>query len=411
MESRDDILNFWIGGGANELVMKKHGLDKYLSSSGYERRDGIDEEEMHNYCNGMENRRSRSRSRARRELIHERQQKECYRQFVQSKKPQNLVSILKTSKCYSAQPMKSNRVTVSTETPKNIDIDIEMVDSDQGIAVSHLPNGEVETMFKELCIDNCSPELDTSIDENKIITKTEKIKSLDFPPEICMKRDIALRLHYTGVRFRDITESENEEAVKQSLFAALKRTKLLAPNDHCAYDCFQRAGMDELTSVGKVATFTVRSAFPIGTCLEYDFFNGSTNLDMNKMPNDSEEILKCFVPKGLIHCEETNSNFYDNQDLVKAELQEKDFVQILNDELPSSIRVLCWSPVNYDKHGDNLEYLKHHAIRNFSSIQIQHYVEDEGNETRQFLKAGTRTSKKRLSSRNQSMWSMWSRAE
>ncbi|GFH47988.1 predicted protein [Chaetoceros tenuissimus] len=407
MESRDDIPNFWMGGGANELVLKKHGLDKYLTS-GSERRDDNDEEEMFNYYNGMESHRSRSRSRARREMIRERQQKECYRQFVQSKKPQeNIVSILKTSKCYSRHPTKSNRVTVSSETPTTIDIDIEMLDSDQGIAVSHLPNGEVETMFKGLCIDNCSPELDSSIDEDNIITKTEEIQTFHFPPEKCMKRDIALRLHYAGVRFKDITKSENEEAVKQSLFAALKRTKLLAPNDHCAYDCFQKAGMDELTSVGKVATITVRSAFPIGTCLEYDFFNGSTNLDVERMPSDSEKTFQSFVPKGLMHYEEMNSNFYDSQDLVKAELQEKDFVQILNDELPPSIRVLCWSPANNAKDSDNLDYLKHHAIRNFSSIQ--HYVEDEENETRQFLKAGTRTSKKRLSSRNQSMWS--SRAE
>lgn len=409
MESRDDIPNFWTGGGANELVMKKHGIDKYLSS-GSERRDYNDEaqEELHNYHNGMEGHRSMSRTRSKREIFRERKQKECYRQFMQSKKPQqNIVSILKTSKCYSGQPTKSNRVTVSPETHTTIDIEFETIDSDHVIAVSHLPNGEVETMFQGLCIDKCSPELDASIDEDNIISNTEEIKTLHFPPEKCMQRDIALRLHYAGVRFKDITKSENEEEVKQSLFAALKRTKLLAPNDHCTYDCFQKAGVDELTSVGKVATLTVRSAFPIGTCLEYDFFNGSTNLEAERMPSDSEETLQCFVPKGLMHCEEMNSNFYDSQDLVKAELQEKDFVQILNDELPPSIRVLCWSPANNAKDSDNLEYLKHHAIRNFSSVQ--HYVEDEVNETRQFLKAGTRTSKKRLSSRNQSMWS--SRAE
>lgn len=358
MESRDDVPNFWMGGGANELVMKKHGLGKYLSQ-GSERRDDNDEEEMYNYYNEMESHRSRSRTRARREMVRERKQKECYRQFMQSKKPQqNIVSILKTSKCYSRQPTKSNRVTVSSEMPTTIDIDFELVDSDQGIAVSHLPNGEVETMFKGLCIDNCSPELDTSIDKDDIMnnTRTEETKTLHFPPEKCIKRDIALRLHYAGVRFKDITKSENEEAVKQSLFAALKRTKLLAPNDYCEYDCFQKSGVDELTSVGKVATFTVRSAFPIGTCLEYDFFNGGTNLDVERMPSDSEETLQCFLPKGLMHCEEMNSHFYDSQDLVKAELQEKDFVQILNDELPSSIRVLCWSPVNNEKQSDNLSF-------------------------------------------------------
>lgn len=156
-----------------------------------------------------------------------------------------------------------------------------------------------------------------------------------------MTRHIALRFHYDGATYNGLAQNVNsptDNSVEKALFAALQKTCLIDSRESCGYS---RSGRTDkgVSAFGQVVALRVRSAFPIGSYLIGE--DSKRLLQEDSLPKNHLEKLKCLVPK-----KKGKNNQNDESDLVEKEMLEKDFAQLINNVLPSNIRILGWSPVS-----------------------------------------------------------------
>jgi tRNA pseudouridine38/39 synthase len=178
-----------------------------------------------------------------------------------------------------------------------------------------------------------------------------------------MTRHIALRFHYDGSTYSGLAQNVNtphDNSVEKALFAALQKTCLIENRESSGYT---RSGRTDkgVSAFGQVVAIHVKSAFPVGTCQSFPC--GSDVCDENRteevrvlarqllqevdLPKNHWETLKCWVPvKQKKNRTKGNEDFHHGEvDMVEKEMKERDFAQMLNNVLPTTIRVLGWSPV------------------------------------------------------------------
>ncbi len=216
-------------------------------------------------------------------------------------------------------------------------------------------------------------------------------------------RHIALRFHYDGANYCGLAENRNsstDNSVEKVLFAALEKTRLIDPEEETEEEGFGSGGVGIISEIkgegdddntqeqniaenrtkntrndckysrsgrtdkgvsafGQVIALRVRSAFPVGTMIPSMISDSHSSMDQIKkmqnsdLPNNSITALSCWVPssqkkasqtKGQHHQDGTSSR--DDGSLKKRTISEKNFCQILNNVLPTEIRILGWSPVS-----------------------------------------------------------------
>ena len=174
-----------------------------------------------------------------------------------------------------------------------------------------------------------------------------------------MTRHIALRFHYDGSTYNGLAQNVNspqDNSVEKVLFSALQKTCLIESRSSCGYS---RSGRTDkgVSAFGQVVALRVRSAFPVGTSFfsngDGDAQNGrnsshlvsmegSTLMQEADLPKNHLEKIKCWVP---VKPKGKTEKGGEESKLVSKEMTERDFAQIINNVLPSTVRVLGWSPV------------------------------------------------------------------
>lgn len=224
--------------------------------------------------------------------------------------------------------------------------------------------------------------------------KSKKKDKKQRPKVTYMTRHIAFRFHYDGATYNGLAENRNcssDNSVERALFAALEKTRLLDPKaevtdeegelmvvehkdedervvdygigrntrDECKYS---RSGRTDkgVSAFGQVIALRVRSAFPVGTkILSEDNVDADNNSNENNlklmqesdMPKNSTKEINCWVPstqKKMKQNDGKAGNGENATSLQERTIIEKNFCQILNNVLPTTIRMLGWSPVSND---------------------------------------------------------------
>ncbi len=169
-----------------------------------------------------------------------------------------------------------------------------------------------------------------------------------------MTRHIALRFHYDGATYNGLAQNVNtptDNSVEKVLFAALQKTCLIESRSQCGYS---RSGRTDkgVSAFGQVVALRVRSAFPIGTRLGKVTDNDPSTTDDDRgiiqetdLPKNHLEKIPCWVPSKPKKNKKGGINGSETTKLIQKDMTERDFAQMLNNVLPSTVRVLGWAPV------------------------------------------------------------------
>lgn len=206
--------------------------------------------------------------------------------------------------------------------------------------------------------------------------KDEKKKKKSKNPTHYMIRHIAFRFHYDGATYNGLAENRNsptDNSVEKTLFAALEKTclidseeeekdkfdgmtsKIIVTQDNNSIrnsrnECkYSRSGRTDkgVSAFGQVIALRVRSAFPVGTLIIND--SDKVIMQESDLPNNSTTEVNCWVPSNQMKQGTSQDATIDNNSSLQQRcITEKNFCQMLNNVLPSSIRMLGWSPVSQD---------------------------------------------------------------
>jgi len=192
-----------------------------------------------------------------------------------------------------------------------------------------------------------------TLEQLKAIQK-RKVKPNNNNSDRYMTRNIALRFHYDGATYNGLAQNVNsptDNSVEKVLFAALQKTCLIESRETCG---FSRSGRTDkgVSAFGQVVALKVKSAFPIGTSFQQqhnaDGDDGTcprvkSLMQEIDLPKNSMEKISCWVPPKPN--KKKNSDDNTESKMVEKEMTERDFAQMINNVLPTTVRVLGWSPV------------------------------------------------------------------
>ena len=193
--------------------------------------------------------------------------------------------------------------------------------------------------------------------------KTKK-SSREFIFNSYSQRKIALKFCYQGWAYNGLAAQSKPTplpTVEETLFEALSKSKLIDPTKSFDGCDWSRCGRTDkgVSSSGQVIALWVRSNFTVKNkpstissfrppTLERPL--KFTNDQMNLLNNSDDSQLK---DKIINEAREKLNKSLDNDENI----QELNYIQILNSILPSTIRILAWSPVHttFDARFDCLE--------------------------------------------------------
>ena len=154
----------------------------------------------------------------------------------------------------------------------------------------------------------------------------------------------------------------NDNSIERALFAALSKTCLITSREEANYS---RAGRTDrgVSAWGQVIALNLKSAIPLGARLPAENENGNgdgegengreVTEDDLPLSSDAQDGLDCYAP---IRSKKNKKNRKQNTDgnnqqtaetppLKRRTISELNYVRMLNNVLPPTIRVLGWCPV------------------------------------------------------------------
>eukprot|EP00804_Cyclotella_cryptica_P006905 CCRYP_007051-RA/>CCRYP_007051-RA protein AED:0.21 eAED:0.21 QI:84/1/1/1/1/1/2/1163/687 len=238
-------------------------------------------------------------------------------------------------------------------------------------------------------------EAKTSLNTKKAdkMQKNNEKSNSNTPGEKYRTRHVALQFSYDGTDYSGFAQNVGKEcdnSVEKALFAALEKTRLLVSPDQMmgviSSDSAvekENADRDELEEEesknnnqisartaskysrcgrtdkgvhanGQVVALYLKSAFPllaknvISPKDGNDAKEPGNILEDDDLPKNSLDALECFVPRrgNKKSKQETNPSLTESLEIKS--ITEYDYPRILNNILPSSIRILGWCPVSSD---------------------------------------------------------------
>ena len=175
-------------------------------------------------------------------------------------------------------------------------------------------------------------------------------------------RHIALRFYYDGAKYNGLAQNvgnDKDQSVEKALFQALTKSRLVESREASGYS---RCGRTDrgVSAAGQVVAFqNMKSAIPIDATFDLE---GKEKIMSDQLPNNSiTEVTAWVLPnKKDKKRKQKNSNTDLDQQYVEDEpkvnvparqqkqLREYPYANILNNLLPSDIRILGWCPVSDD---------------------------------------------------------------
>ena len=209
----------------------------------------------------------------------------------------------------------------------------------------------------------------------------KKLKEASSPPGVHRTRHVALQFSYDGTQFSGFAENvgtEGDNSIEKALFAALEKTRLLVtPDENGAFVLKKQAdksshqedesenGHDKAISArtaaqysrcgrtdkgvhahGQVVAMYLKSAFPLSAkavVMGSDSKSQGDDLDEESLPKNSLDKMECFVMPRKKKQGNAQAELPAHQ--LKT-ISEYDYAKVLNNVLPSSIRVIGWCPVS-----------------------------------------------------------------
>ncbi|KAL7457558.1 hypothetical protein ACHAWC_009994 [Mediolabrus comicus] len=189
------------------------------------------------------------------------------------------------------------------------------------------------------------------------------------PIEKHRTRHIALQFSYDGTIYSGFAQNvgkEYDNSVEKQLFAALEKTHLLVSPDENGMlteterteaengqvpartaSKYSRCGRTDkgVHANGQVVALYLKSAFPLlarsSVC---DSDEPGDVLEEESLPKNSLDFLECFTPPRKKNNKRGSSE--SQPAYQRRVINEYDYCKILNNVLPSSIRMLGWCPVS-----------------------------------------------------------------
>jgi tRNA pseudouridine38/39 synthase len=183
--------------------------------------------------------------------------------------------------------------------------------------------------------DHCSSSKKKSLHSTTQKRKNQEQKSVNSDME-CRKRHIALEIWYDGRNYTGLAENVGTDAdrsVERALFVALQRARLVQDRSSCSYS---RSGRTDkgVSAAGQVVALQLKSAFAMPASLtEPPHQQPIANQDL---PQNSSDKLTIWTPNIK----------KPGEAWKRKEMAEYPYDKILNNLLPSDIRVLGWTPVS-----------------------------------------------------------------
>ena len=185
------------------------------------------------------------------------------------------------------------------------------------------------------------------LDTQKVLTQSNTdTKSDPFSFSLHPRRKIALKFCYAGSKYnglafqKDYTPLPTVEGV---LFDALARTRLIDPEKGFEGCQWERCGRTDrgVSAAGQVISLWVRSALGVSS-LEEAEDEPKTHITSLESP-----VEECYDDLPLMaDLDPPFSSCVQNQGATSSSATEIQYIQVLNRVLPSTIRVICWSPVS-----------------------------------------------------------------
>jgi tRNA pseudouridine38/39 synthase len=187
------------------------------------------------------------------------------------------------------------------------------------------------------------------LDSAKVVTQSNKDTDSElFSFSSHPRRKIALKFCYSGSEYsglafqKDYTPLPTVEGV---LFDALARTRLIDPEKGFEGCQWERCGRTDrgVSAAGQVISLWVRSA--LGVSIPEEPVDESATQTQIMSSGSPVEDCKDDLPL-MVELDPPFSSCVQSQDPVSSPETEISYIQVLNRVLPSTIRVICWSPIS-----------------------------------------------------------------
>lgn len=190
------------------------------------------------------------------------------------------------------------------------------------------------------------PASEISVPEEIVAKKKKQKQQKVFDMNKYRQRHIALQVQYEGGAFHGFASQEGRsnnvklpidqqtETVEKQLFDKLLQLKLIGDRPSCNYS---RCGRTDkgVSALGQVISLNMRSSIPLELPAE----------NIPRHPCDKINISLHEELESSMTTEHKKRKNDDNHEVQHKEVKELDYCSLLNNKLPSSIRVIGWSEV------------------------------------------------------------------
>ena len=165
-------------------------------------------------------------------------------------------------------------------------------------------------------------------------------------------RHIALHVYYDGGSYSGLAENigqGNDTSVERAIFLALTKANFITLRDeHCQYS---RCGRTDkgVSACGQIIALQLKSAFPI----EATMYNPNDNHQDRSIATNDDTITNDDLPRNSFESRtvwvpprKSKRNSDGTSSYTQKIIREYAYDKILNNLLPSDIRILGWCPVS-----------------------------------------------------------------